>query len=146
MADGISLKIEGSEAVSILNEALGRLSNPRPLLNRIGEDVLFITKQRFLSEEAPDGSPWERLKNPRRRQGGGSGGDKILQDTRALFQSLQYSVNNDNVQVGTNLNYAPFHQFGTSRGIPERPFLGTDSETERNVIDITLEYLNEVFN
>ena len=46
-------------------------------------------------------------------------------DTGRLRNSIDYEVLDaeDAVCIGTNVEYAPYHEFGTSRGIPARHYL-----------------------
>lgn len=49
-------------------------------------------------------------------------GRKILTDTGRLRRSITGRVWGNRLVIGTNVEYAPYHQYGTSR-IPARPFL-----------------------
>lgn len=51
-------------------------------------------------------------------------GDTPLLETGALKGSIQYTVGALDAWVGTNDYKAKWQEFGTSRGIPPRPFLG----------------------
>lgn len=48
-----------------------------------------------------------------------------LIDTGFMLNSVTTQVVSDNeVVVGVGAEYSIYHEFGTSRGLPERPFLG----------------------
>lgn len=48
-----------------------------------------------------------------------------LVKTGRLMGSIEHSVDapEQSVYIGTNVEYAPYHEFGTSRGIPAKHFL-----------------------
>jgi len=49
--------------------------------------------------------------------------EKKLHKTTSLSQSFTYTVERDRATVFTPVPYAPFHEYGTKRGIPPRPFM-----------------------
>ncbi len=49
--------------------------------------------------------------------------EKKLHKTTTLAQSFTYMVETGKAIVGTPVPYAPYHEYGTSRGIPPRPFM-----------------------
>lgn len=49
--------------------------------------------------------------------------EKKLHRTTSLSQSFTYMVETNKAIVGTPVPYAPFHEYGTKRGIPPRPFM-----------------------
>ncbi len=49
--------------------------------------------------------------------------EKKLHKTTTLAQSFTYIVETSKAIVGTPVPYAPFHEYGTRRGIPPRPFM-----------------------
>lgn len=78
----------------------------------------------FQTESAPDGK-WHRWSAKyAAARARGRGGNKILQDTGQLRGSIGFSNTSKTASVGTNLVYAPTHQYGDSaRNIPKREFL-----------------------
>ncbi|MEZ5709723.1 MAG: phage virion morphogenesis protein [Blastomonas sp.] len=76
------------------------------LMDGIGLYLESATDERFDKEIAPDGSKWE----PSQRvleQGG-----KTLTKTPRLRPSVTHLASRDEVEVGTNVKYAPPHQSG----------------------------------
>lgn len=67
----------------------------------------------FRKEQSPDGTKWAPIKGSNRRKGKGKRGNKILRDTGRLANSITGIAAGDQVIVGTNVEYAPYHQFGT---------------------------------
>ena len=91
------------EALQQLQERLGTLTNFAPLMSRIGRLLKTDVQRNFRQSKGPDGTPWARLKT---RAG------QPLRDTKRLQNSIQFEANADEVVVGTNVKYGPFHQFG----------------------------------
>ena len=110
----VVLTVGMDTALRKLKQLAERGNDITPVLDELGEDEVTRVMLRFENSEAPDGSIWEDLKV---RDG------KPLMDTGRLYQSVVAHVANDSLQVGTNVSYAPYHQFGTEH-IPARPFLG----------------------
>lgn len=44
-------------------------------------------------------------------------------DTGRLKDSIGHAVVDNEVYIGTNVEYAPYQEFGTSKGVPGRHFL-----------------------
>jgi phage gpG-like protein len=92
--------------------------------------------QHFKREEGPEGK-WKGLSDItiyRRRKGKKKRGDKILQDTGTLKNSIAAVSNNRGAEVGTNIIYAKAHQFGKGR-IPQRTFLFLSKEAQNRILD-----------
>jgi len=106
----VSITINGSDAINKKLRDLGS-GNFAGLYARIGEVVKQQVDQRFDKQVDPSGAPWA----PRKELGGLSSSGKanrILQKTNRLRLSIQYQAQSDAVLVGTNVVYAPIHQFG----------------------------------
>lgn len=100
--------------------ALGRLAatgaDLHPTLDEIGAAMLTSTQTRFETETAPSGQRWKPLAkstiDARKRQGAAV--FTILRLSARLYSSLTFAVGDDEVEIGTNLAYAPPHQFGAT--------------------------------
>lgn len=82
------------------------------LAPRLGEYLQESTEDRFTAQTAPDGTPWEKLKQStiRRKK---SHADKILTLRGYLRGNIRWQPLDDNsVEVGTNAKYGAIHQFG----------------------------------
>jgi len=126
-----------------LDEALGTLrllaakgKNLSPMLDELGQDEKARVLMRFEHGEAPDGTTWQALKQPRPR-----GGGKPLQDTGVLMGSITAQVHGNTLQVGSATDYAHYHQFGTKH-IPARPFLGVTDDLLASIKELTHAYFN----
>lgn len=80
----------------------------RQLLNIIGSVLTQEINVCFVSARDPWGTAWKPLKV---RKG------QPLRDSGRLKASINYQVYPDFVEIGTNVEYAPYHQFGFSRNV-----------------------------
>ena len=137
-----------------VRDALDRLSRAStdltPLMRDIGEHLLNTTRERFVEQKAPDGSPWaplsETTKKRKRRNKG-----KILTERGFLRGNLAYQAGSSEVQVGSPSIYAGTHQFGSTTqrrripwgDIPARPFLGLSDDDEAEIRALVFDFLAE---
>lgn len=135
----IKIEVQDRAVIAALNRLIQAGGELAPVLAAIGRQVKTNVELGFVGGRDPYGRPWAAL---RARQG------QPLRDTGRLMGSIDYRVSSDSVEIGTNVRYAPLHQFGgtveakTPRGlifpvpggwvrkrrvaIPARPFLPTD--------------------
>jgi len=103
-------------------------------MEKIGEYMVAQTEERFTEEQGPDGKKWKPSR--RAEQTGG----QTLTDTTRMRRSIDYAVDERAlvVETGTNVKYAPSHQFGMSgkKTLPARPFLGFSKKNEEKIQDI----------
>jgi len=100
-------------------------------VDEAGALIFNRIKKRFLAQESPEGVAWEPSYAAFRRSFGiGRRGQRVksgggtLFDTGTLFHSIQlFSVDPLERAIGTDVFYAPFHNFGTDT-LPQREFLG----------------------
>jgi phage gpG-like protein len=100
--------------------------------------------QCFHGGHSPDGVPWLPLVRPSAKRGGASA--KPLRNTDHLMASVAakgdgHLENGSDTSFvwGTNVSYAPYHQFGTGR-IPARPFLGVNDRMLETIGAILAEH------
>lgn len=114
------------ELESKLNQWTKSLQNKEPLLKQIGNHIQNTSELSFERQKSPFGNAWKpnskvTLQNKR--------GNKILIKSGSLSHSIHYQTSNNSVSIGTNIKYAPIHQFGGKAGrnkrvnIPARPFM-----------------------
>lgn len=107
-------------ALQRIRDALSDSGTTR-LLNALGRDLKESTRLRFTDGQAPDGSTWQPL-SPITRQLRRKGSGKPLSDTGRLKNSITMQVVGNTIEVGTNVCYAPVHQFGAMiRAQPGNP-------------------------
>lgn len=103
-------------------DMLARQAQPpgSDVMSRIGEFLQASTQDRFKSQTAPDGTPWQPLKQryAKRKK---YNPDKILTLRGYLRNGIRHQVTGDtSVEVGTNLAYAAIHQLGGTIDMPAR--------------------------
>jgi phage gpG-like protein len=65
------------------------------------------------------------------------GGFPMLRDTGRLQNSIQMAFDDDSTRVGTNVVYAPHHQFGApAANIPQRMFLYCNDAEAQELVDM----------
>ena len=106
----------------------------------------------FTSEQSPAGDPWADLSHHTkiRRAKNKKWPGQILQVSGRLVNSITSRYDSFSAQAGTNLAYAPTHQFGAAKGefgstrrghpipfgdIPARPFLGRSQDLDEDILD-----------
>ncbi|MHB1305353.1 MAG: phage virion morphogenesis protein [Acidiphilium sp.] len=164
---GATFTVEFDQAPIV--DALGRLAaigeRPRRLLGVLGERLVNSTKDRFATNQAPDGTSWAALnpayaeiRNPK----------PILVQSGALRDSIHAEVGTSFVRVGSSMIYAGVHQFGAtirpqtakalvfrlgagseivrvqSVRIPARPYLGISADDEAAIIEDTVAFVERV--
>jgi phage gpG-like protein len=93
---------------------IGAAQNVKPVWETVGRVISNRIKLGFRGSMSPHGMPWLPLKT---RVG------KPLLDTGRLRRSILYVADNAGVEIGTNLKYAPVHQFGATIIPKNGPFL-----------------------
>lgn len=137
------LHIDASPIAALARRLAEVDADRREPLEAIGAAWESSTKARFESGTAPDGSPWKKSERARRD------GGKTLVDTARLKGSITHKADGDTVEVGTNVEYAAAHQFGSQRAgahavplhlpsgadptagliiLPARPFIGINDD------------------
>ncbi|MDH5185172.1 MAG: phage virion morphogenesis protein [Gammaproteobacteria bacterium] len=139
-------------SVARLQERLTQLGNINrgELLDAIGAEVETQTHRRIRDEKtAPDGTPWEPWSKNYGR--GRHGGHSLLMGEGDLDDSIQYLVNGDEVETGSNIeDYAAIHQFGGTSdmapgpaSIPAREYLGLSDENIDDIAAIVDDFVDE---
>lgn len=113
----MTIKINGDfKFVEKLRDKLARLSDGQTLAlsKAMAEKAVDLVRQGFAEQVAPDGTAWAPLKRQRARQGKRKASDRILQDTGRMRNSFAVrAVSAEGFTVGTDVEYAAHHQFGT---------------------------------
>ena len=152
---GTHIKVEAKGRTAItkaLNNLLKQSGNLTPALGDIGEYLLESTQQRFIDQQAPDGSPWAELSSTtlERKQRT----DRILTESGTLADSLHYQLGRNQLALGSNEEYAAMQHFGgitspqsmmPNQVIPARPFLGIALFERNMIIEILEKHLKTVF-
>lgn len=98
---------------------------PKEAMKQMGEKAVRDTQTRIRSTKvSPDGQPWQPWSMATQRQYARRGhGGSLLFHTGALNNSIQYRLSEHTLTVYSNVGYAKYLQFGTSK-MPARPFMG----------------------
>ena len=127
-----SVKMTGNDKLSNAIKRLKMKANDSSRIMRlIAIRMKRFQADHFEKEVDSSGKKWMPLSEEtlKKRKGGG-GGAKILQDNRILFNSITHFSDKYFAGVGTNMEYAPPHQYGY-KNIPQREFLYlTDKENQ----------------
>lgn len=135
-----------------LSSLYARVTDLTPVLEDIGAELESSTIERFETNIAPDGTPWEPSARARET------GTPTLVFNTDLRESIHYVIEGDAVEVGSNLIYSAIHQTGgtiTAKGealaftlfsgafvlaqsvsIPKRSFLGMSANDNQRTLDI----------
>lgn len=163
MAATMELRLRGDRAFeAALGGLIAGFDNTEPLAERFGVYLESATIERFDTETAPDGTPWE--KSIRAKEEGG----QTLTDSSQLRSSIHSEPANGSVRWGSNKIYARIHNDGgTIRAksggrltfrlpgglgfrsvdevtIPARPFLGINAEDEAELLALAVDYAAEI--
>jgi len=141
------IKYEGLDKLNKgLNKLVKQLTQPRATFKKISIVMFKDVMEHFNREEGPSGK-WLKFLNPKTGQRQdirpyGRGGNKLLQDTGRLKNSIISISTNEGAEVGTNVVYAPTHQFGNkNRNIPQRMFLWLSEKAETEIIKVFMKDL-----
>ena len=129
---------------------LASLDDLTPLLKALGSAAHGIWNEKF-RREGPGWQPLADVTLAKRRKNGR--GAEILKDDGKLFASLTdsasegsvYELSSKALTIGTNLEYAAVHQFGSKdRKIPKRAFLPDASEVAPEFERVIKRYVERV--
>ena len=153
---GITLTIDDAAVRQHLGQLIRALTDPRPALREIGEDMVRTTQERFQpgQKRAPDGTRWARNSDVTIAR---KGRNNPLYQEGDLQRLIRYQLLGANVlEVGTNRKYAAVQQFGQPKGasgrtrrgapipwgdIPARPFIGLSDQDADDAVRVLRSYL-----
>ena len=137
MALSNNRRVLGAQKLAKRIQTIRENLNLPEMVDSIGELLLRRTKNRFDTETDPTGKRWTPLKASTlaRRRRNGSSSEKILQDTKAMKDSIKvirggvgtaYTNTGAGIRIGIDdpdiAAYARLHQLGKS--VKKRRFLG----------------------
>jgi phage virion morphogenesis protein len=160
----ISVNVDDSKLKGVLNLLISRAQNLQPAFAIIGKILRDSVRENFIAGGRPE--KWTPLKDStllnlitKRKDGkirlNKKGGlykkdinrvadKKILIESRQLMRSINYRESKDNVEIGTNVDYAATHQFGDAqKRIPARPYLMIQNEDVVLISETLKDYLDE---
>ena len=112
----MKVEVRSVDVEAALQDLIDRGEDLEPVLNRIGASLKTRIQASFRAGEDPDGVKWSPLAIRR---------GQPLRDTGRLMNSITYRADGSTLDVGTNVCYAPVHQFGAvvEAGKPPHPSL-----------------------
>lgn len=131
------LQVDARELERVTHALAGTsLKIKENVLIGVGAEIESQVRKRIDEDKtAPDGTDWEVWSESYRKTRRGQ--HSLLVGHGELLDSIQHAVTGGSVDVGTNLIYAPTHQYGDpERNIPERPFLGLSSDDTYDIMDL----------
>lgn len=154
----VTIQYDDRQVVDALNRMLRAGADMTPAMRDIAAIIEEAAEEAFQSQQAPDGTPWAPLSEhtTRRRTRQGKWPGQILQVTGDLAGSITSASDESSAVAGSNLVYAPTHQFGAEEGafgatpsgrpipfgdIPARPFLGVSDEARDDILDAVNRHL-----
>jgi len=127
------LIIDDKALNSMIDGQMKRLKNMKPVMRVIAQDMQTRKDINFRKQEDPYGKKWAALSDATiaGRRNKSRDTTKILQDTGRLRASFTTKVGDDFAQIGTNVKYAPTHQFGAKKGAYRQNLKGSSLKTGR---------------
>jgi phage virion morphogenesis protein len=131
-----------SSAVRAADNLVARLQNLNAPLAETGALLERKAKQRFTKQQDPSGKPWAPLQpatvREKKRLGKSS---SILSRDKILAASIAFNVSGSEVRVKPSVEYGIFHQTGTRKGLPARPFMGFEADDAPRIGQIFRDHL-----
>lgn len=138
----MQITFNDNKVIFQIDHLLKQNANLSTAIDKIGDALLTNIQSAFSKESSPWGGAWAALKPitiERRKKKGTC--CKKLQDTLALYNSFEKTVDNKSAKVSTGIVYSATHQFGRGR-IPARPFMPLDSSGVLLPVDLTKQILD----
>lgn len=159
MAFAITIKADSSPIEAIFAHLNQFNADKSKLFDEIGSGLVFSVQDRFFNGRDVDGNPW-KMSWRAKLQGG-----QTLRDTGRLMNSYTHNVLANGVEVGTNVEYAPYLHYGATilpkngqyitfavagqyrkvkqSVLPPRTQLGINADDEEMVLDIVGNFIND---
>ena len=148
----IDITVDSGPVARALARLASAASDLEPAMKSVSGILESQAQASFEREAAPDGERWADLSDvtKARRAARRKWPGRILQVGGDLAGSITAAHGRDFAAAGTNVAYAPTHQFGARKGqfgrtargapipwgdIPARPFLGLSRDGEDDVLD-----------
>lgn len=142
---------ELGEIGKLLNRVSGSLKNPQPLMRNLAVILENSTRQRFETKIDPNGEKWAdwadntkiryakkvyRSKNKKRYLSHlkPRPKERLMRDSSRLLRSITRHATAQMAQIGTNVEYAPYHQTGT-KNMVARPMFGISSQDRVDILN-----------
>jgi phage gpG-like protein len=139
----VSIQAPNAELISRrLRRYAQRTEDARPAF-RLMEQALERSEQEiFDSQGGAIGEHWPSAADPQRKRD-----PRLLVASGTLMRSLSgmssgavREIQMTRMRFGTSVPYGRFHEYGTKRGLPSRPFMGLSENQARQLLNIMHEY------
>lgn len=151
-SDVIEVDVDLGGALKRLRGLRARSGNLAPVMGTVAETIQSGVEDNFRREVGPGAKPWadlaEETKEERVREGKWPG--PILQRSGQLIAAIQPFSSPSEAGVSVQKTYAAIHQYGGTgdmppgpAGIPPRPYLYLNSETQQEIEDDIAYYVEE---
>ncbi|NSW85495.1 MAG: phage virion morphogenesis protein [Syntrophobacteraceae bacterium] len=107
----LSIALDERRTKFILLRLLKTMSDLTAAMRQVGEVARERTMQSFERSRSPSGTPWTPSRRALRT------GGKTLVRNAVLRNSIHVRASSDRVEVGSPLEYASIHQFGSSGNV-----------------------------
>ena len=137
----ISIKVEGLDEVRARLDKIAS-QKMRDDINRAASGMAYANVIKHFSEQSSQEGKWQPWSDEyrKRMRARGRAGNRILQDTGALRQSIKPGVDKDGAYVLADSEYAAAHNYGSrEQGIPQREFMYIDDATVGKIEDYIVE-------
>ena len=122
----VTVEPRAAAMIKRLKKLQDTIEDPAPILEEVSHVLRAGVISRFHSKTSPTGRPWKLTKRSRRK-----GRKSILVDKGVLRDSIEVSLREDKLRVGTDLWYARVHQEGgkidAKYRLKEQSLIGTIS-------------------
>ncbi len=109
----VTVQVDDRRAVIALGKFRLSLEQNQELMNQLGASQLLSVRRTFRESGVPAGSWVPLAPSTIKRLGAKAAGHKLLIGSSRLLNSIRFQAEPGHVTIGTNLVYAPVHQFGS---------------------------------
>ena len=114
MVFAITIKADSSPIEAILTRLNQFDADKSKLFDEIGAGLVSSVQDRFFTGRDVDGNPWQMSWRASMQGRKGMQGGQTLRDTGRLMNSYTHNVLSNGVEVGTNVEYAPYLHYGAT--------------------------------
>lgn len=148
----INVQFNNASVLDALTQLSLRINDLSPAMRQIAGVLADETEEAFAQERSPEGLDWEGLADStiEQREKNNSWPGSLLQVSGMLAKAIhtEYTNNSASIGIGSEIPYAPLHQFGGFAGkgkkvfVPARPFLGVSEQGKENLLEILANHIN----
>lgn len=126
----VTINNGGNPCLADLSRIKSKLENMSELVSKLGTKQHQMTLEDYSSQVTPDGAGWV-----------GGPDYHVLVESGAMQGGITLSAGGNTATISATDEKSPWHNFGTSRGIPAREFIGIGSRHESELKQQAEEFL-----